>query len=96
VSCFCIGLCYILELSNYQNSLFVLHDKWCVYNKCSFFLNIYRYESIIATLCESLDTLDEPEAKVLVNANLIDLLFFRKENLFYFCSLMRHDFFRHQ
>lgn len=23
-----------------------------------------RYESIIATLCESLDTLDEPEAKV--------------------------------
>ena len=25
-----------------------------------------RYESIIATLCESLDTLDEPEAKVLL------------------------------
>lgn len=24
-----------------------------------------RYESIIATLCESLDTLDEPEAKVI-------------------------------
>lgn len=24
----------------------------------------YSYESIIATLCESLDTLDEPEAKV--------------------------------
>ncbi len=23
----------------------------------------YRYESIIATLCENLDTLDEPEAK---------------------------------
>ena len=25
---------------------------------------VSRYESIIATLCESLDTLDEPEAKV--------------------------------
>lgn len=24
----------------------------------------HRYESIIATLCENLDTLDEPEAKV--------------------------------
>lgn len=28
-------------------------------------LLLNRYESIIATLCESLDTLDEPEAKVL-------------------------------
>jgi len=28
-------------------------------------LMLNRYESIIATLCESLDTLDEPEAKVL-------------------------------
>ena len=26
----------------------------------------FSYESIIATLCESLDTLDEPEAKVFV------------------------------
>jgi vesicle coat complex subunit len=25
--------------------------------------NSYRYESIIGTLCENLDTLDEPEAK---------------------------------
>lgn len=30
------------------------------------FIILFRYESIIATLCESLDTLDEPEAKVLV------------------------------
>jgi hypothetical protein len=39
-------------------------------------VDIYRYESIIATLCESLDTLDEPEAKVSVNANLINLIVF--------------------
>jgi AP-1 complex subunit beta-1 len=32
------------------------------------------YESIIATLCESLDTLDEPEAKVLLTASLQLLL----------------------
>lgn len=30
------------------------------------FIIISSYESIIATLCESLDTLDEPEAKVFV------------------------------
>ena len=87
---------YILEQSNYQNFLFfVLHNKWGVIIMF-LFLNIYRYESIIATLCESLDTLDEPEAKVLVNANIIDLLYFCEENLFYFCSLMCHKIFRHQ
>ena len=32
-----------------------------MYSLCA----VNRYESIIATLCESLDTLDEPEAKVL-------------------------------
>ena len=87
---------YILEQSNYQNFLFfVLHNKWGVIIMF-LFPNIYRYESIIATLCESLDTLDEPEAKVLVNANIIDLLYFCEENLFYFCSLTCHKFFRHQ
>jgi hypothetical protein len=35
----------------------------CISFGCS--LNPHsRYESIIATLCENLDTLDEPEAKV--------------------------------
>ena len=29
----------------------------------NFFLFFSRYESIIATLCENLDTLDEPEAR---------------------------------
>jgi energy-converting hydrogenase Eha subunit F len=33
---------------------------------CFVLTEFHRYESIIATLCESLDTLDEPEAKVLV------------------------------
>lgn len=28
-----------------------------------FYLFIYRYESVIATLCENLDSLDEPEAR---------------------------------
>lgn len=49
-------------------------------------MDIYRYESIIATLCESLDTLDEPEAKVLVNANLIHLLYFHMETYFVFLT----------
>ena len=39
------------------NSSFWLHVN---------FYSVYSYESIIATLCESLDTLDEPEAKVIV------------------------------
>lgn len=28
-----------------------------------FCLNVFRYESVIATLCENLDSLDEPEAR---------------------------------
>jgi hypothetical protein len=39
----------------------------CLYDNCFVLTEFNRYESIIATLCESLDTLDEPEAKVLVN-----------------------------
>ena len=73
-----ILLIYVIYLWNDQTiraTLFVLHNKRCVIIMI-LFLNIYRYECIIATLCESLDTLDEPEAKVLVNANLIDLLYF--------------------
>jgi hypothetical protein len=43
----------------------------CVYDNCFVLTEFYRYESIIATLCESLDTLDEPEDKVLVNAHTL-------------------------
>jgi hypothetical protein len=72
VSCFSINLLYIFGLSIYKNSISVLQKKWCVYMITVFVLTeFYRYESIIATLCESLDTLDEPEAKVLVNAHIL-------------------------
>ena len=41
-------------------------DNSCKVLYCVCF-SVFSYESIIATLCESLDTLDEPEAKVLAN-----------------------------
>lgn len=59
-----------------------------------FLSNIYRYESIIATLCESLDTLDEPEAKVLVNENLSTIIYFYKETCIFY-SHVCHTFARH-
>ena len=84
MSCFCIDLCYIFcNNQTIRTSFFVLHNKWGVIIMF-LFLNVYRYESIIATLCESLDTLDEPEAKVLVNANLVDLLYFVRKTYFIF------------
>lgn len=43
----------------------------------------YSYESIIATLCESLDTLDEPEAKVLMFLFLLKNSFTAQN--FWFC-----------
>lgn len=82
MSCFCINLFYILELSNYKNSFSVIIVVFVL-------TEFYRYESIIATLCESLDTLDEPEAKVLVNAHIYITYCF-------FGSLMCHNFSRHQ
>lgn len=47
-----------LGLTMLFNGVFI-----AVFNLNYFFS--FSYESIIATLCESLDTLDEPEAKVL-------------------------------
>jgi len=43
-------------------------DDSCKTLFCVYF-SVFSYESIIATLCESLDTLDEPEAKVLANTS---------------------------
>lgn len=52
----------------------VVKTSVCLFTECAAtfsgidvlsFVLLNRYESIIATLCESLDTLDEPEAKVL-------------------------------
>ena len=45
-----------------------LEDGWVIPGKLLIFQDIFRkypnkYESIIATLCENLDTLDEPEAR---------------------------------
>ena len=80
------ALIYVIYFWNDQTirpPFFVLHNKWCVIIMF-LFLNIYRYECIIAAICESLDTLDEPEAKVLVNANLVDLLYFVRKTYFLF------------
>lgn len=57
--------------------------------KLTVFLPKCRYESIIATLCESLDTLDEPEAKVLFYENCLG-------NLLHFCAITCLFFSRHQ
>lgn len=62
-------LCFILRWHAY-----IIHEILSFYlsllhGNFSFrvLITICSYESIIATLCESLDTLDEPEAKVLLD-----------------------------
>lgn len=52
------------DIPNFVRSLFLALHR--IFESYFIFLLLYSYESIIATLCESLDTLDEPEAKVLV------------------------------
>lgn len=51
------------------------------------YLFSFSYESIIATLCESLDTLDEPEAKVFCGtyflAPLVSVFFKRQQIVMY-------------
>jgi hypothetical protein len=95
--CFCLDIDVLYcETIEPLEPLSRFADYKCICMTNCFLFDIYRYESIIATLCESLDTLDEPEAKVLLNKHLSNLLYFYNKICCIFCSHKLVTFARHQ